>query len=501
MVIGEPPQNDPFEYDVSGESHPKPNFTGWSVANFLESTSRGSVDHFMPIFARLLGANSSQIGLMTGLFSLVSIFQLFWTNISLKLQKSRFFVILGWLVSFILFIPISLIRIGQYLYLLIMRTIQGFFYSASVSTQASLFAELIPQKERAKKVGTITWLGLGGAFCGTLFSGIVVSILSEILLIDLKITFVFLFVWTCILGLLASLIFFLSVPDYKPLRKKDPPLTIHQEIIYPETPSSLTTLQKISRYYVKFGNFWRFCLFSGIFYFGVNLAAPFFIILKIEVYHISFFAASVFTSISTISQVVLGLLIIRFGVLDKIGRKTPLISGAFLVALGTIGVTIPYYFGISVYEWGFFTWILMGMGWGIFNASLAVFLLDIVHPQYRMQLIAFYNTMNGLAMFLGPVLGGMIIEAFNNIPIVFLLRGIIILLCLFLLMRVKEPEIPGVLIHPIKYFFIKYFRLGYDRGAEITVLPIKVRKINLKKWLSKYKKHPDSTEKEEKEGN
>jgi len=492
VELGESPGNNDYRYDDIRESHPKPNFIGWSGANFLESTSRGSVDHFMPIFARLLGANSIQIGLMTGLFSLVSIFQLFWTDISLKLQKSRFFVLLGWLVTFCLFIPISLIRVGQFLYLLIIRTVQGFFYSASVSTQASLLAEHIPQKERANKVGTITWLGLGGAFCGTLFSGFAVSILSEILLFDLKVTFALLFVWTCILGLLASLIFYLSVPDYRPLHKKDSPLTIHQEIIYPETQSNLTIWQRLSRYYSKFGNFWRFCLFSGIFYFGVNLAAPFFIILKIEVYHISFFAASVFTSISTISQVILGLLLIRLGLLDKIGRKTPLNVGAFLVSLGTIGVTIPYYLGISVYEWGFFTWTLMGIGWGIFNASLAVFLLDIVHPQYRMQLIAFYNTINGFAMFIGPVLGGLIIQTTNSIPIIFLLRGIIILFCLFLLMRVKEPEIPGVLLHPIKYFFIKYFRFGYDRGAEITIPPIKVRKINLQKWLSKHRKHPNS---------
>lgn len=57
---------------------------------------------------------------------------------------------------------------------------------------------------------------------------------------------------------------------------------------------------------------------------------------------------------------------------------------------------------------------------------------------------------------------------------------------------VKKPEIPGVLTHPLKYFFIKYFCLGYDRGAEITVLPVKVRKINLQKWLTKHKKHPNS---------
>ncbi|MFX0152479.1 MAG: MFS transporter, partial [Candidatus Hodarchaeota archaeon] len=466
--------NDKITNDLSNPSYKeekiqKLNFVGWNLANFCENTSRGGVDQFMPIFARIIGANPSQIGLMTGLFALVSIFQLFWINISLKVRKSKFFVIMGWVVTFCLFIPISLVRKGRFLYLLIIRTIQGFFYSASGPTQSLLMAEHIPQEDRAKKVGTLTWIGLGGAFCGTLFSGFIVSTLSDVLLIDLKVTFTLLFVWTCALGLLASLIFYLSVPDYKQFFKKDPDLTLQQEIIYPEVSSKLTTLQKINRYYRKFGNFWRFCLFSSIFYFAVNLAAPFFIILKIEVYSISFFIASVFTSISTISQVILGIMLIHYGLLDKIGRKLPLIVGAFLVSLGTIGVTFPYYLGISVYEWGILTWTVMGIGWGIFNASLSVFLLDIVHPQYRLQLIALFNTLNALTMFLGPLLGGMIIETLNNVPIVFLLRGVIILFCLFILVTVKEPEIPGILVHPIKYFFIKYFRLGYDRGSGITI--------------------------------
>lgn len=481
--------NDLSNPSFKEEKIQKPNFAGWNLANFCENTSRGGVDHFMPIFARIIGANPIQIGLMTGLFALVSTFQLFWINISLKVRKSKFFVILGWVVTFCLFIPISLVRKGHFLFLLIIRTIQGFFYSASCPTQSSLMAEHIPQKERVRKVGTLTWISLGGAFCGTLFSGFAVSALSEVLLFDLKATFTLLFLWTCALGLLASLIFYLSVPDYKPFFNRDPALTLQQEIIYPEVPSKLTTLQKISRYYKKFGNFWRFCLFSGIFYFAINLAAPFFIILKIEVYHISFFVASVFTSISTISQVILGIMFIRIGLLDKIGRKLPLIIGAFLVSLGTIGVTFPYYLGISVYEWSIFTWTVMGIGWGIFNASLSVFLLDIVHPQYRLQLIALFNTINGFAMFLGPLLGGVIIETLNDVPIVFLLRGVIIMFCLFILITVKEPEIPGVLIHPIKYFFIKYFRLGYDRGSGITIPLLKTREINLQKWLNRYKKN------------
>ncbi len=87
------------------------------TSNFLESTSRGGVDHFMPISAQLLGAGSSQIGFMAGLFSLVSIYQLLWINLSLRIRRSKLFVILGWVVTFCLFIPISVLRKGYFLFL------------------------------------------------------------------------------------------------------------------------------------------------------------------------------------------------------------------------------------------------------------------------------------------------------------------------------------------------------------------------------------------------
>ncbi len=468
----------------SNEKHQQEqHFAGWGLANFLESTSRGGVDHFMPIFAQNLGANSSQIGLMSGLFSLVSIFQLLWANISMKIQKPKILVTLGWFISFCLFIPLSLIKRGQLMILLIIRTIQGFFYSASGPTQATLIAEHIAQNERAKKVGTLTWLGLGGAFTGTLIGGFIVSVLSEVLMFDLRTSFLVLFFWTCLLGILASLIFYLSVPELEPSIGVDPIRIIEQGIIYPISFSKLSIHDKIIRFLKKFRNFWLFTLFISFFYFGVNLAAPFFIILKIEVYDVSFFMASVLTSISTILQVILGIIIVHTNSLDKIGRKRPLIIGGFLVSLGTIGVTFPYYFGFSFYNWGIITWSLMGIGWGFFNASLTVFLLDIVHPQYRMILIASYNTINGCAMFFGPIFGGVIIQMTDDILIVFLLRGIIIFFSICLLFTIKEPEIPGVMIHPIKYFFMKYFRFGTDRGSEITFPPTRVRKIRLKNWL------------------
>jgi MFS family permease len=206
--------------------------------------------------------------------------------------------------------------------------------------------------------------------------------------------------------------------------------------------------------------------------------------LTIESYGLSFFATAVLTSISTLVQFLISLYMSKTQILDRFGRKFPLISGLMVVSWATFSVVVPYYIDIPIFEWCFITWVLLGVGWGVFNGSLAVFLLDLVHPQYRMPLIASYNSVTGLAMFLGSIGGGMIVEIFHNITFVFLLRTFLILFSLGFLYRVQEPEIPGIITHPFRYLFIKHTRLGTERGSMVTFLPVWLRKLSVRNLFS-----------------
>ncbi|MFX0065681.1 MAG: MFS transporter [Candidatus Hermodarchaeota archaeon] len=460
-----------------------PNFMGWYLANTLDNVSKASIDMFMPIFARVIGASAVEIGLLSGLYTLINISQLIWAQLSSKLGQSRIFVVLGWLVSALLFIPMLLVKKGQIFLLLVLRFLQGFFTSAAAPTQASLMADHIPQDKRANKVNNFTKLGLIGALVGTICGGLLFSFLADVFRLTVDLTFIILFFWTMVLGVIASIIFFISVPDYKYLDRLDPVILTQRSIIHSEITSKTRLINRYKAYKTKFENFLVLCLFAGIFYFAVNMAAPFFIILEIEYYNFSFFQASLLTSINTFTQMVLASLLARTEMLDKYGRKVSLVIGVLLVSLSTVLVVIPYYLNVSPYLWCIFAWVILGISWGIFNPSISVFILDIAHPKYRATLIATYNTLTGITMFLGPIIGGVIIDFTQNITLTFLIRALIVILTLIVLVRIKEPVIPASLIHPPRYYFTKLLRYSAGRGPEPLLIQVIPQKLRKKHWF------------------
>jgi MFS family permease len=250
--------NDLSKSRFSKEILQKPNFTGWNLANFCEHTSRGGVDQFMPIFGSMLGGSAAEIGLMTGAYSLKNIFQFLWALVSARLGKLKIFVVMGWIISSLLFIPMILLKRGQMVLLIIIRFIQGLFYSASPPAQSSLLAEHIPLQERAAKISTFTRIGLLGAFLGTLIGGIIFSLFSDSFDLRIEEIFILLFLWSLLLGLFASMMFYTSVPEYRYHDKLDPSLLIHQHVVQASSPSRLNLFEKILAYSKKFSNFWKF---------------------------------------------------------------------------------------------------------------------------------------------------------------------------------------------------------------------------------------------------
>ncbi len=474
---------------VDVEKRQAPYYKGWYIANSLDSIGRANTDPFIPIFASSIGATAGQIGLLSGVYSLVNISQLLWAQISTKMKKNRIFVALGWFISAIFYIPIALLRIGQIYILIILRFLQGLITSATIPTQASLMADHISYRDRAKKINNFTELRLIGALLGTLVSGFLFSLLADNFHLNTRNTFIVLFLWTMLLSITASILIFMSVPDYPYITKVEPPIFIQRQIIHSESPSKKRLRAKFIAYINKFSNFWIFCLFAVIFYFGVYLAAPFFIILEIEKYHLSFFAASILTSVQILIQILLTIVIAKQDLLDKFGRKLALMVGAIFISISSVLIIVPYYFVVPTFLWCLVASISLGIGWGLFQTALAIFLLDITHPQYKATLIAVYNALTGVAMFFGPVFGGLISEFSQNISLIFLFRAIIIISTIIFLMKVKEPEIPGIVIHPVRPLFWKLIRVNASRGSEFILTHANPRKVQYKHWIFKPRKH------------
>lgn len=468
----------------NSSSRKKVNFNGWYLSNAIDSASKASVDQFLPIYATHLGASTGLVGLLSGLFSLVNIFQILWAQISVKIQRTKIFIVLGWLVSAIFYIPMAFLKQGQLLFLLLFRFLQGAFLSAVGPTQTSLMVDHTTSKNRIHRITKFTQVNLIGTLLGAIFGGLIFTILLNQFLLNLETSFFILFIWTTFLGVMTAIIFQHSVPDVNQLYNIDSILFVNQNLRVNAKPSSLSISRKIKAYFTKFKNFWLFTIFVVAFYFTVNLSGPFFIILEIQYYQFSFFQAAFLTSLTTLVQFLISLTLVKYNILDLFGRKFSVICGIMLIALSTFFVVIPYYIPVPAFLWCFFAWIVLGLGWGIFNSSLAIMVLDLVHPQYRTTLIAVYNTFIGFAMFISPIIGGLIIEIYQNITIIFLIRSFLMLLTITVLLSVKEPEIPGMITHPRKYLITKFLRIGAEGGSELFISPMNSIKARFPHWIS-----------------
>ena len=460
------------------------NFKGWYLSNAIDSASKASVDQFLPIFATQLGASTGIVGLLSGLYSLVNIFQIIWASISIRMKRISIFVVIGRFFSAIFYVPMAFLGVGQAFLLLVYRFFQGIFLSAVAPTQASLMADHIPSSKRAQRVNRFTQINLIGTLFGAMFGGFIFTIISDTLKFDTQISFLILFFWTAFLGILTAIIFHRSVSDVDNLYKIDPIILINQNLTIHAKPSKLGLMEKINAYFEKFKTFWTFTIFVAFFYFAVNVSSPFFIILEIEYYQFSFFQASLLSSLTTVVQFIVNIIVVKYNILDHFGRKFPLFCGILFLIISTLLIIVPYYFSVPTFTWCFLAWIILGLGWGIFNSALTVMVLDLVHPQYRTTLIAVYNTFIGLTMFISPILGGFIIEFFLNITIIFVVRSVLMILSIFLLVYVKEPEIPGMITHPIKYLYTKVFRTTPEGDSAVVISPTHSIKSRFPHWMS-----------------
>lgn len=461
-----------------------PRYSGWYVATTLQQSSNTFVEPFFPLFARSLGASAGEIGLITGIFSLINISQILWAKIVDRLGKSSFIAFMGQILYAILFLPYILIQKGQIIFLALIRFFQGLFISAFVPSQANLLADHISEKDRGKRVTRFMRLAMIGGLFGTLTGGTIFTFILAENLMTQEDAFKVIFLLTGILGILASVIFRLSVPDKKELGKLDQINIINRENYL--LPSKLGSFTKFKVYLKKFKKFWVFIIFASIHSFATNLASPFFIVLEIEFYSLTFFEAAILTSTSLIFQISIAIIIEKYDILNMIGRKKVLyLSNLFIISISFLILLPLFIIEIPKFLWCLGVFILMGIGWGLFNTTMAVFLLDIAHPKYRTILIAFFNTFIGLAMFFSPIIGGFMIDFISvidsnyGISSAFVLRLILLIFSAFFLIFVTEPEIPGVIFKPIRNIFPQLMRIN-ARGPETVFSYGKSQKVKKK---------------------
>jgi len=186
----------------------------------------------------------------------------------------------------------------------------------------------------------------------------------------------------------------------------------------------------------RFRNYGLFVLYLGLMNFAVFMSVPFFTPYMLQDLHLSYLT---FTMVNAAAILVKMLSMPVWGhAADRFGARRVLSLTGFLMPL------VPVLWLLS----GEVAWLMTiqaysGFIWGGFEIASFSFIFDTTTPQKRATCVAYYNMINGLALFSGALLGSAIVRMntafWSKYLLVFLVSGLFrIVASLFFLPRLRE---------------------------------------------------------------
>ena len=165
--------------------------------------------------------------------------------------------------------------------------------------------------------------------------------------------------------------------------------------------SHFTFLMFLRRF--RESNFVKFTLFASGILFATHLAAPFFSVYMLRDLKWNYLQYMMVH----LAGVIAGILI-----LPVWGRHADIVGNArVLKATGLMVPFIPIFWLFSRHPAALFVVELFsGFAWGGFNLCATNFIYDSVTPEKRVRCIGYFNLINGIAIFAGTSLGGLLAE-------------------------------------------------------------------------------------------
>ena len=418
----------------------------WLASTGLKSTSDSIMSPFLPLYGVELGASPSQIGLLVSITSLLSILQIAWAKLADKIKNSRIIAITSNYLSSLLNFVYAILR--NLISFITFRGLQSIISSASIPTSSYLLTERTPTKDWPYWNSLIQAFMVVGTLIGVLLGGVLLSHFTG------ETGYIIIFIGAGFLSLISSILFHFAVPKRERLERRKRWYKIEEVSV---TLDNILAIMKTDRNFIwlSFANF--------IFVFGVNFSAPFYIIFNIEDYSLTILQTAILTSVGLIPQIISSILSARF--IEKIRTKEVLIIGGLVTSFFPIVFFIPYIVGVAtnIYPILIAMWMVNGVAWGVINTSLSTLTLDVIHPRRRTIQIAINNSLSAVALFIAPVLGGLVIQNSTIFFLVFLISSIFRFLGSLLFIKVKEPIIGGTILRPINKTIVTPIRMNIEK--------------------------------------
>jgi MFS family permease len=188
------------------------------------------------------------------------------------------------------------------------------------------------------------------------------------------------------------------------------------------------------------GQFRQFTWIIVAFYFGVNIASPFFTVYMLKNLGLSYTYFVLVSAIATVSRILANP---YFGFLsDKYGDK-PI---GVLCMLGTAIVPIAFIFVTPSLLWLIIpAQILSGVMWAGMDLTTWNLMIDLTEKDKRALQVAEFNLMTSIPMVISPVIGGLIADnaafVLSGIPLVFAIAAVLRAIPVFMLSKLHETRI------------------------------------------------------------
>jgi MFS family permease len=343
----------------------------------------GVTDHYATPAALFLGATVLQIGLITALPNLLSSLSqflsvrvIYWVGGRLKLLVRLVFSQAS-LILCIAMLPLLEIahRVELLLIFLILAAMCG---GLAGPAWGSLMSDYVPASKRGRYFG---WRNrtVGAVTVGSIVtSGLLLNFFQEI---SYGTGFWIIFSLAAAARYVSA--YFISRMD-EPPHKKDP-------------ASDFTFLMFLRRF--RESNFLKFVVFSGCLTFATYMAAPFFAVFMLRDLQLSYLTYMALQVGSSLAALV---------ALPLWGRHADLVGNVRVLRLSSFLASLIPMFWLLSHNPAYLMLVNLfaGFSWSGVSLSAGNFIYDAVTPQKRVRCIAYFNVINGLALFLGSSLGG-----------------------------------------------------------------------------------------------
>jgi len=353
------------------------------------SLMAGFGEFYLPALAVFLQATSLQISLLSSLPQLLSsALQLVAVRLTtlFKSRKRIVLVLLGLQIFLWLAIFASSIFLRNVWLIILLAT--GYFTLKEMIIPAwsSWIGDLVHEDKRGRYFGRRNRVAGAAAFAATIVGGIILYYLESLATFS---GFAVLFLISFFAGLVT---YSLISKEYEPIVTVRAPRPFGFR-------KFLSTIHKT--------NFGIFTLYISLMHFATWIVAPLFTIYFLTTLSLSYLQFMILLSAAAVSGFVT---MTYWGAnADRYGNKTILAASSIMVAsLPAFWYATGFMSHDQIYHFAIILQIIGGFAWAGFNLSSSNFIFDSISPKDRVRSFAYYNSLKGMSIFLGGLLGGLL---------------------------------------------------------------------------------------------